>query len=581
MVRRDATTRLHGSCRRFFVGIGARAALAVVVAALDPAPGTSAEPAAATDPATVRDLRIEGPVDAAAAYAALAEAWGLELAIEGAPRPVELRVDLERMTRDEALDLLTTAAGDFWWVDERGVVRIALDTPNNQRQARRAVRRTYRAGQADPSELRTALLSLTGARAEAIDDGVVVETSEASLADRVVAAMEGPLPAEGTLEWLGSESRLRPAAPDPRLGTEPRRRLWSGRPRRAAELYRAIESAFDVDLVVDPAISDGSNGSLRLEHATLFEALDAVTVPAGRSWSVLHGRRIVISDDTPARRLRWEPIGLLAVPVRHVRPQLVRSVLRDLVRQTAAGSSPPVVLVMGRPDELALARFVIETLDRDVGERAATVPARRLWLGEGLRPRPEAQLLADPRVDAARRESYADALPPALGPVPASQAAARHQAYARATAPRRLARRSLAWLLEEELGLHVGLERCHWPANPRGIPVHGLADAGRVEALQQLAAEHALLWTVVGPDTVRLAPDVPYFDEYAPHRGIAVVPLGSARAGTIRELASELRLEKTVEATRSERLLFAVGRWADLETLLAAAGEVAEPPRVN
>jgi hypothetical protein len=565
----------------------------------------TALPAAAAETPVIWDLQLQGTFTSAEAYAILAESWGFELALEPELPPVELRVDLQRVSRDEALGLLTIAARHFWWEDEGGVVHVARDTPAVREAAEVMVGREYRLQRAQPGEVVTALRSLASVRhVKAGADGVAVEIWEPRLVwmDRIVAAMEEPLPAEGVLHWLISERGLTIAAPDPSLGMERPRRLWFPRPEPRERLYQAIEARFRVDLVLDPSIVDPGHGTLRLEEATLFEALDALTVPAGRFWTPFGGRRIAIAEDTPQARARWEPLGLLALPLRHADPDTVRGALRRLeVRRSAAGSEPPVVLAMGTPAELATTRFVVETLER---EAAAPVPTARLWLGTRNRPRlADAQLLVDPAVEDGRRRAFAAAGPPELrarpaaGPetvsvaarstnAPGTAAAARSAdapdttasgSPAPAAAPADTLRRPyLLPVLEEALGLHVGFETCHWPSNPRSILLEGPPAGGRLAVLRRLASEHELLWTVVGPDTVRLAPNQPYPARIAAQWGVAAVPLG-AEPAALRARAEELGLEVTAEVSGRHPLLFAVGPWEALGELVAASEAAGEP----
>jgi hypothetical protein len=559
-------------------------ALAILLTAL---------PAAAAEAPVVWDLQLEGTFTSAEAYTILAESWGFELVLEPELPPVELRVDLQRVSRDEALDLLTVAAGYFWWEDERGVVHVARDTPTVRRAAEVMVRREYRLGQARPGEVATALRSLASLRqVETGDDGVAVEISEqrARWTDRIVAAMDDPLPAEGMLQWLISDHGLPVTAPDPSLGTERPRRLWFPRPQPRERLHRVIEVRFGVDLVLDPSIVDPGHGTLRLEEATLFEALDALTVPAGRFWTLLGGRRIAIAEDTPQGRVRWQTLGLLALPLRHADPAAVRSVLRRLeVRRTALGTTPPVVLAMGTPAELATVRFVVETLDRGAAE---ATPAGRFWLGTRIRPRlADAQLLVDPAVEESRRRAFAAAPPPALrarpttrpepatavppptvGVAPPGAAGAPPPAAVPAAARRRP---YLLSVLEEELGLHVGLETCHWPFNPRAILVEGPLNGGRTAVLRRLESEHSVSWTAVGPHTVRLAPNRPYLVARTAPWGVAAVPLG---ADPLRHKvrASQLDLQAVAAVEEPPRTLFAVGRWEELGKLMAATEEAEE-----
>ena len=552
--------------------------LAFLAAFLAGAAADAAEP-----PAVVWDLQIDGPVPIADAYAAVGAAWECDVVVAEGLEPVEVRVDFQRVTRDEALDLLTKAVGHFWWVDGEGTVHVDLDTPANRADHEPMVRRSFPLRTASAEEVATALRSLISARHLEIDDeGVHVELAAPRMpwAERVVAAMEGAAPAPGPpagpFVWFGPWG-----TPDPALGSEPPRRLWFPRPTPRERLHQAIEARFGVDVVLDPAIVDPGRGTLRLEAATLFEALDALTVPAGRFWTLLGGRRILVAADTLTRRGQWEPIGLAAFPLRHAHPAAVRQALRDLgVRATAYGSRPPVVLARSRPAELAMVRFVVEAADRHEPVAAAGDAGSRLWLGTQGRPRmAEAQLYVDPATAGERRLTLAAAEPPRLAPVPPSHLAAlasgeagRLPVWRAKDSPPQERYPSLPWMLEEELGLHVGLDTCHWPTPPRRIAAAPPAERDRDTVLRALAEEHALRWTVLGPDTVLLAPEAPNPRKLNAQRGIAAV-----RAVAGLRAAKGLDLEAQALLVGPRSLLLAVGRWEELEKLLAAAAAVPDP----
>jgi hypothetical protein len=235
-------------------------------------------------------------------------------------------------------------------------------------------------------------------------------------------------------------------------------------------------------------------------------------------------------------------------------------------------------------------RFVVETLDRGAAE---PTPAGRLWLGTRIRPRlADAQLLVDPAVEEGRRRAFATAPPPALRarpstrPEPASAVAPPTAGVAPpgaagapppAAVPPAVRRRPfLLPVLEEELGLHVGLETCHWPFNPRAILVEGPPDDGRTAVLRRLESEHSVSWAAVGPHTVRLAPNRPHLVARTAPWGVAAVPLG---ADPLRHKvrASQLDLQAVAAVEGPPRTLFAVGRWEELEKLMAATASQGSP----
>ena len=191
-------------------------------------------------------------------------------------------------------------------------------------------------------------------------------------------------------------------------------------------------------------------------------------------------------------------------------------------------------------------------------------------------------------MEESRRRAFAAAPPPALrarpstGPEPASAVAPPTAGVAPpgsagapppATVPPAARRRPfLLPVLEEELGLHVGIETCHWPSNPRAILVEGPLDGGRTAILRRLESEHSVSWTAVGPHTVRLVPNRPYLAERTAPWGVAAVPLN---ADPLRHemRAAVLDLQAVAAVEGPPRTLFAVGRWEELGKLMAATEE--------
>lgn len=538
---------------------------AALVASAWPAAGFAAE----SDER--RDLRL-GTVAAEVALAAAAEAWAFDLVLDPALDRTELRVDLERVTCEEALDLLTAPARSFWWEGPDGAVHVAPATPTKRREAGRSVRRLYRLERADPQDVTSALRTLASAYPIAIGEGrAEVELWEAVVphADQIVAMMEAEHSSGWSVHWVSLETRIAGRAIDPRLGTEGRQRLWFPQPTPVARLHQAIEAAWDVDLVLEPGIVSPGVARLRLANATLFEALDAVTLPAGHFWTSLGGRRILIAESRPRQHRLWGPTGLAAFPLRRADPLRVRRLLRDLeVRFAFVASTPPLVLVRESPVHLAVVELVVETLE---GEGLLAAPAGgRLWLGPLSFPRStEAQLLVDPATPEERRRALAAAAPPSLAPGP--EAATEAEAGSRFV--------PAIGVLEDELGLNVGLHPCCGieEATLRLMTIDRRVATNRPSAARYLDGDRAGLLTVIGPETVLLAPAGDYPRRMDSHWGVAAIPLGADRSA-VAALADELKVEAAWWTGPPGAFLFATGRWEDLGALLdAAAGTLTGP----
>ena len=531
-----------------------------------------------------QDLQVGRPMTAEAAYRVVGETFGVEVKVEEGLGEERVRVDLEAVTRAEAFDLLSRAVGHFWWQDEDGAIRVARDTPNRRSEVEGMVFRSFSLANARPGEVATALRSLNAGRVEVGEGQVRVELREGAVerAELVIEAMEGAT--EGVVvRWLETMKGMPVEAPDPGLGTEASRKLWFPRGERWETLQEAMEGAFGVDLVLDPSILQPGAGRLLLEEATLFEALEALTAPAARFWVPLGGRRILIAEDTPERRATWEPLGLAAFPLERAEPRAVREVLRQLgVRRTAVGTDPSVVLAADTPAGLAMARFVVRVADGT--EQQVNAP-RPLWLGTGSRPRlAEAQLLLDPATELARRLALERQGPPELRShaAPATETPVSHGPTARVGSNGKVSPEGSIRLLRAlrvDLGLHVAVERCHWP-----VPV------GRLEApssavgsergafLDAMAREHSLLWTALGSDTVLLAPDAPFPRSVVRHRGLAAIPLDDVPATTLRHRAEELGIDTVAVLEGPRPVLFALGDWEALQELMETAPSASPAP---
>lgn len=513
-----------------------------------------------------RDLRLGDPVPAAAAFAAAADRWGFDLALDDDVAAIDLRVDLERVTREEALDLLSAAAEAFWWLSADGTVHVAHASPQKRSAVIAESARSYRLERAVPQEVVTALRTLLSTHAEAGEGVIEAEVWEPLLpdADAVVATMDAASPG-WSLRWLGSEMVDTVAPPDPALGTEAPRRLWFPDGAPVESLVRAIEAAWDIDLVTDPAILHSGATSLRLPSATLFEALDALTVPMELLWTPLGDRRILLTHDTSRRFRHWVLVGLGSFRLQRAETRRVQHVLRELgLLRTATGSSPPMIVVLGNAVELAVARFVVETIDGEGPLSSRT--GGRLWLGSHDQPRLiDAQRIVDPTTAEERRLALAAAAPPQLGPD-------LDRRHVHPAGPEPLVRK-----LARDMGLHVGVSACCGVEAPaiRRMMVDAVQVSDRASASRHLADDPSLLWTVIGPDTVILAPNNGYSRRHVAHRGVAAVPLAAHQAA-VRALAEELELEAVAELAAPHPLLFATGRWEDLGALLDAAAGPAE-----
>lgn len=157
--------------RLFLLAFGAALALAA-----SPAPGDPAQEAVApgrlrldlprlvVDESARLDLDLTAPTPSREAYRRVADAFGLTVVF--APRYEESGVRLEQsgVSARRALDLLATAAGDFWQpVDERTVL-VANDTPQARREHEPQGIAAWRLQHLDLRDAATLVRSLVAAR---------------------------------------------------------------------------------------------------------------------------------------------------------------------------------------------------------------------------------------------------------------------------------------------------------------------------------------------------------------------------------------------------------------------------------
>lgn len=516
-----------------------------------------------------RDLRLGDPVAGQVALARAAELWGFDLVLDRDLQPAELRVDLAGVTRDEALDLLTVPARWAWREGEGGSVHVVPSIPHEVDEVTRRVRRAWRLERADPSEVGSALRSFAGAFAVAAGSGEVeVELPENLVgpAEQVVAAMER----EGdgwSLEWTSTGVGIRSGGIDATLADRRTARLWFAEPAPVERLLAAIESAWDVELVLEPGIVTPGTATLRLPEATLFEALDALTLPAGWLWTPLGGRRILVAEASPASR-DWAPAGLGLFPLRRSDPHRVRRLLQDLgASRVYVGRERPLVLARESPERLAIVEMVVETLEG--GGPLAQPAGGRLWLGTRGYPRTaELQLLVDPATPAALRRTLAAAPPVRLRD---GDAAWRPPAPDAADRGRRIGP------LLDELAVHLVLAPCCGTGEQtlRRMTLDPRRAADRASAARALDGERAPRLTPIGPDTAILSPPGDYSRRLFAPWGVAAVPLGHNEAA-VRELADELPIDAAWWHAEPASYLFASGHWDDLGALLAVAAGVEE-----
>ena len=169
-----------------------------------------------------------------------------------------------------------------------------------------------------------------------------------------VAALTAPLAAQTPLESLGPV--LESGAPID---------LSFAEPHPSHRIYRALERAFDVEIVVDRHFKD-EPVSVELKNVGLAEALEALNERLDAFYVVRGPNAVTVAKDTPQNRRRYEPHYVARFRIRDVDPGTAMNSLRALVdvRKIALDEAGPTLVVRGTKATVQQAARVLEELDQ-------------------------------------------------------------------------------------------------------------------------------------------------------------------------------------------------------------------------
>ena len=192
------------------------------------------------------------------------------------------------------------------------------------------------------------------------------------------------------------------------------------------EWLEAIGEAFDIEVVFDPRMrgTQDTRVELSLQDVGLEEALDRACTGAGLMWVALDERSVVVAEDNPQMRRRYEPMVVQTFYLENADTRDAITLLRSMigVRNVAAVQSLNAVTVRDTVGRVALAEELLRRHDRapavlEIDVRLVQLSAGDLErvaasVGGSLPPRPGAEatkaLLATGRVLAQPILSLAD-----------------------------------------------------------------------------------------------------------------------------------------------------------------------------
>lgn len=199
------------------------------------------------------------------------------------------------------------------------------------------------------------------------NDFAAVEMRNAAeeLANR--RAKERGEPTLDELKEQASQARTQPPMLDPR-SDEPIDLSFPD-PVPVRDIYEALGKGFGLNVLFDQALKE-QQLSLELREVRSRDALEMLMRSAAHFYKVLDEHTILIADDTPQNRTKYEDLLIQTFYLSNADPKALTTVLRTLVgsRNVAPNEELNAVVLRDTADKVRVAERIINANDKSRGE---------------------------------------------------------------------------------------------------------------------------------------------------------------------------------------------------------------------
>ncbi len=163
------------------------------------------------------------------------------------------------------------------------------------------------------------------------------------------------------------EAKVKPPILNPR-SKEPIT-LSFPRPTPVKEIYRALAKAFGFNVLFDPKLKDDKI-TVELNDVTAKRALETVMQSAGQFYKVLDEHSIIVADDTPQNRRKYEDLVIKTFFLSNAEVKDIDKLLRSLIeaRRLATNEQLNAITLRDTADKVAIAEKLISTNDKAKAE---------------------------------------------------------------------------------------------------------------------------------------------------------------------------------------------------------------------
>lgn len=135
------------------------------------------------------------------------------------------------------------------------------------------------------------------------------------------------------------------------------------------DIYEALGKAFGVNIVFDPQLQN-QRLAIELKDVTAQDALEMVVRAAGQFYKVLDEHTILVADDTPQNRSKYEDLMIQTFFLSNADPKDVMTMLRSLLgtRNVAENDQLNAVVLRDTADKVKVAEKIIDANDKARGE---------------------------------------------------------------------------------------------------------------------------------------------------------------------------------------------------------------------
>jgi len=163
------------------------------------------------------------------------------------------------------------------------------------------------------------------------------------------------------------EAKVKPPILNPR-SKEPIT-LSFPRPTPVKEIYRALAKAFGFNVLFDPKLKDDKI-TVELNEVTAKRALETVMQAAGHFYKVLDEHSIIVADDTPQNRRKYEDLVIKTFFLSNAEVKDIDKLLRSLIeaRRLATNEQLNAITLRDTADKVAIAEKLISTNDKAKAE---------------------------------------------------------------------------------------------------------------------------------------------------------------------------------------------------------------------